>query len=496
MKLFTAQQIRQIDLATIEKEPIASIDLMERAAVVLSDAFVERYEPKGEVVYVFAGNGNNGGDALALARLLASMKSCFDVRVFVFDTKHRSPDCDFNLKRLGDVALMVMKSEADFPDFKEVGIVVDGVFGTGLSRDVEGLPAKLIEHINQCELEIFSIDIPSGLFAEDNSKNFGAAVKADMTVSFQFPKIAFLLSDKSEYIGKWDVRDIGLHKETIEAMPSPYFLLENNDILALLKPRARFSHKGTYGHALLVAGKTGMMGAAILSVKACLRSGVGLVTVHVPRHSGDLIQISVPEALLSIDRSELMFTDELDTQKYAAVAIGPGIGTKQNTQDAFYHLINNCKTPLVIDADGLNILSGHKEWLELLPKHSILTPHPKEFDRLTKEHCSGYQRWQSQLNFVKRYGVVVVLKGAHTTVALPDGRCYFNTTGNSGMATAGAGDVLTGIILGLLAQSYSPEEAALIGVYWHGKAADIYAENYLEQTLIASDIIESMGVRS
>ncbi len=492
MQLFTASQIRQIDAVTIEKEPLTSVDLMERAAEALFEAFVERYEYDA-VVYVFAGNGNNGGDALALARLLSRLKSCFDVRVFVFETEKRSPDCEKNLDRLGDLSLNVLESSIDFPVFESEGIIVDGIFGTGLSRKVEGFAADLIDYINKSGLEVFSIDIPSGMFAESNACNDGAIIRSDVVISFQFPKFSFLFSDKADCIDEWEVWDIALHQETIDAMESPYYLLQEDYIESLLKSRSRFSHKGTYGKALLIAGKNGMMGAAILATKACLRSGVGLVTTHVPEHSGALLQTTVPEALLSIDRSELMFTDEVGGVGFDAVAVGPGIGIRKNTREALRYLLQHCDKPLVIDADGLNILSEHKEWFEFLPENSILTPHPKEFDRLTHEHSSAYERWQSQLDFAQSNNVIVVLKGAHTSIAMPDGRCFFNSTGNSGMATGGSGDVLTGIILGLLAQGYSPEAAGLIGVYWHGKAADIYVEKYLEQTLIASDIIDCMG---
>lgn len=489
MKLFTAAQIRDLDQATIVNEPIASIELMERASEALFEAFLERYE-QGSVVKIFAGNGNNGGDALALARMLYQLRSCYDVEVYVVESDKRSADCQVNLDRLSEVHYI--KKFRDIPTIDSVDVVVDGLFGTGLSRPVEGLHAALIESINKSGAEVFSIDIPSGLFSEDNSNNTGAIINSDLVISFQFPKLAFLLSDKSEYVGEWEVWDIGLDDQSIHTMHSLMYLLEDEDVVNKIKPRARFSHKGTYGNALLIAGKAGMMGASILASKACVRSGVGLVTTHVPRHCGELLQTTIPEALLSIDRSELMFTEELDVSKYSAVGVGPGLGLKHNTQTAFHHLIKHCDKPMVIDADGLNILSENKDWLESLSKYTILTPHPKEFDRLTVEHTSAYDRWQSQLVFAQQYGVIVVLKGAHTSIALPDGRCFFNATGHSGMASGGVGDVLTGIILGLLSQSYSPEDAALVGVYWHGKAADVFAENNMPQTLMASDIIDYM----
>jgi len=493
MKLFVASQIRELDQATIIHEPIASIDLMQRAAQTLFEAFLKHYDT-GHTVHIFAGNGNNGGDALVLARMLLYLGSSFDVRVYVFKDGKRSDDCQLSLEELADDFLVhELESKADFPVISAEDVIVDGIFGTGLSRPVTHFPSQLIAYLNDSNAEIFSIDIPSGLFPEDNSKNDGAIVASDVIVSFQFPKIAFLLSDKSDFVGEWEVWDIGLHLPSIESMSSPLYLLEDVDLPALIKPRKKFSHKGSYGHALLIAGQVGMMGAAILSTKACIRSGAGLVSTHLPQHSGDLLQCTVPEALLSLDRSELMFTDEMDVGGYDVVGIGPGIGKRNNTQKALHHLLLHCNKPMVMDADALNILSDHKEWLPLLAQDTILTPHPKEFDRLTKVHHSAYERWQSQLAFAQQYGVVVVLKGAHTSVALPDGRCYFNTTGNAGMASGGVGDVLTGIILGLLSQGYSAEAAALLGVYWHGKAADVYAESHLEQTLTASDIVDFMS---
>lgn len=491
MKLFTATQIREIDQATIVNEPITSIDLMERAAEALFESFLERYD-SGSVVRIFAGNGNNGGDALALARMLFQLRSAYEVSVYVFASEKRSPDCLTNLQRLEDFPFTIINSTADFPDIDEDDIIVDGIFGTGLTRPVEGLPASMIEYINNSGAEVYSIDIPSGLYSEDNVENSGQIIKSDVIVSFQFPKISFLLSDKSDFVGEWEVWDIGLHYESIMSKTTPLGFVEYEDVLSMLKQRKKFSHKGSYGHALLVAGKSGMMGASILASKACVRSGVGLLTTHVPRHCGHLLQTTVPEAILSIDRSELMFTDELETEGYNAIGVGPGIGMKKNTQIALHNLILNCEKPLVIDADALNILAENKEWLEVLPKNTILTPHPKEFDRLTKSHNTAYERWQNQMAFAQQYGVVVVLKGAHTSIALPDGRCYFNSTGNPGMASGGVGDVLTGIILGLLAQSYTAEESTIIGVYWHGKAADIFAEHNNPQTLMASDVVDCM----
>ncbi len=494
MKLFTAKQIQELDKATIKNESIASVDLMERASQCLFDAFVERYDYDSDV-FIFAGGGNNGGDALALARMLSKLKSVFKIKVFALASDNRSADNKINLDRLKDedaVELQFIDFEKDIPEISSDAIVVDGLFGTGLNRPVTGIAADVIDKINDSGVEVFAIDIPSGLYAENNSKVGDSVVKADVVVSFQFPKISFLLSDSEPYMGEWQIRDIDLNQDAIDKMQTPFSFFTKEDAQLIYKKKTRFAHKGTCGHALLIAGKKNMMGAAVLSAKSALRSGVGLLTAHVPQYCGAILQNTIPEAILDEDRSELMFTDELDFENYSAVGVGPAIGTKPNAQKALLNLLQNCRKPLVMDADALNILSENKDWLEFIPKNTILTPHPGEFDRLTRKHTSGYDRLMSQIEFAKKWKVIVVLKGAYTSIVLSDGAVSFNSTGNYGMATAGSGDVLTGIILGLLTQGYLPEDAARLGVWWHGEAGDVYAEKYLPETMIASDIIDNM----
>jgi len=495
MKIFTATQTQALDKATIEREGISSLDLMERASEQLFEAFVERYE-EGREVLVFAGTGNNGGDALALARLLSRLKGAYQIKVFTFDAAQRSVDNKANLDALldlFDIQVKLMLLEEDVPTISPEAIVVDGIFGTGLNRPPEGLPAFVIKQINASGAEVFAIDIPSGLMAEENLFLNDATIAADMVLSFQFPKLSFLLSDAAPYIADWEIRDIGIDPLSIEEMRTPYRFFMDEDALSLWHERPRFSHKGSFGHCLMIAGKRPMMGAAILATKACVRTGLGLVTAHVPQNCGDLIWSSVPEALISEDRSELMFTDELVYDAYSAVAVGPALGTKPNSQHALLHLIQHCDKPLVLDADALNILALNKAWLTYLPQNSIITPHPGEFDRLTQVHNSSYERLMSQIAFAQKWQLIVVLKGAFTSIAFPDGRCSFNSTGHSGLATGGSGDVLTGIIAGLLAQNYAPEDASRLGVWWHGKAADLYAEEHLPQSLLPSDLIDYMA---
>jgi NAD(P)H-hydrate epimerase len=309
---------------------------------------------------------------------------------------------------------------------------------------------------------------------------------SDLFLSFFFP-------ENEQFVGTWEVLPIGLHEEAKAGTKTDYFYLESSYISGLLKNRSKFSHKGTFGHSLLIAGSYGMMGAAVLAARACLRAGTGLITVHVPRLAYQVIQSAVPEALADVDHSDTVFTMFPELKGFSAVGAGPGLGTGHETKEALHKLITEVKVPLVIDADALNILSGNMEWFRELPENTIITPHPGEFERMAGRAASGFQRIRMQCAFSGTYKIIVVLKGAHTSVTFPDGRCFFNTTGNPGMATGGSGDVLTGIILSLLAQGYPPEQAALLGVYLHGLAGDIALQDSSGEALIAGDITENLG---
>lgn len=496
MKIFRSAQIREIDQFTIKNEPVKSIDLMERAASKITDWIVENISQFNRIL-VFAGPGNNGGDALVVARQL--IKSGFEVQAYLLKlTDKLSPDCEINLQRLTkecSTKIYEITTKDNFPEIPESSIIIDGIFGSGLSRKTDGLAKDTISFINKSNTTIISIDIPSGLFGEDNSDNNPEGIiKATYTLTLQFPKLSYFFPENEDYVGQWKILPIGLHAEIINSTPTPYHFVCQNFITTNLKKRKKFSHKGTFGHALLISGSYGKMGAAVLAAKACLRTGSGLVTVHVPKLGNDIIQTALPEAMVSIDQSELIFTEIENPFDYDALGIGPGIGTKPNTVRGLAALLNNYSNPLVIDADAINILSQHNELIQKIPKNSILTPHPKEFERLAGNWKNDYDRLQKQINFATKNGIFVVLKGAHTSIACPDGDVYFNTTGNPGMATAGSGDVLTGIILSLLGQKYEPKFAAIIGVYLHGLAGDLAAENLGEEALIASDIIENLGI--
>ena len=495
MKIFSTNQIADIDKYTIENEPVSDIDLMERASEQLVD-WIVREVLNDKNIYLFAGPGNNGGDALAVARILASKD--YSVKVFLLSFgKELKGSPAINWKRLVNqqkVELNAINSEVDIPEISSDEVIIDGLFGSGLTRSLEALASQVVKKINKSGARVISIDIPSGLMGEDNATNDRESIIcASQTLTLHFPKISFFFPENEKYVGDWHVLPIGLHPGAIEKTKSEYHYLDFSEIAGILKPRSRFTHKGTMGHALLIAGSYGKMGAAILASKACLRTGVGLLTTHLPRLGYSIIQVAVPEAMVSIDQSDHICTEFPKLKQFNVVGVGPGIGTKQNTQRALYHLLEQATKPMVLDADALNILSDHPEWMEELPEQSILTPHPGEFKRLVGEYDNSFGRLKAQAGFSKKYRVIMVLKGAFTTITSRDGQVYFNSSGNPGMATAGSGDALTGILTGLLAQGLPPINAALLGVYIHGLAGDIATAKKSQQSLIASDIIDALG---
>jgi NAD(P)H-hydrate epimerase len=495
MKILKSSQIREVDEFTIKNEPILSIDLMERAAGTISN-WIEKKISKENNIKIFIGPGNNGGDGLAIARQLLNVK--YKVKVYLADTAgNRSKDCQINLDRLklqNKDCISEINNKNDFPEINSSDIIIDGLFGSGLTRPLSGLIKELVQYLNNTDADIVAIDIPSGLFGENNSENdFEAIIKATYTLTFQLPNVSFMFPENEQYVGTWEVLPIGLIQDFIEGRESNFYMVESDFVKSRLIKRRKFSHKGNYGHVLMIAGSYGKMGAAILASKACLRTGSGLVTVHVPKIGYEIMQTALPEVMISIDQSEIIFTNIPEANEYTSIGVGPGIGTKQNTKKALTKLISEISNPMVFDADALNILSEQKELLKDIPPNSILTPHPKEFERLVGVFSNDYEKIQSQIKFSVKHKVIMVLKGANTSITCPDGTCYFNSTGNPGMATAGSGDVLTGIILSLLGQDYLPSDAAIIGVYLHGLAGDIAFEKIGCEALIASDIIDNLG---
>lgn len=493
MKILPVDKIREADEYTIHNEPIASIDLMERAATNLYTK-LKTGLAKGQRIHIFAGIGNNGGDGLVLARLL--QHDGFDVKTWIVQYSNQySPDFQINLERLKEnSSISYIKSETEIPAVSSDELIIDAIFGSGLNRPVSGFTAKLIDQLNQSGAVVIAVDMPSGLFADkavDLKKH--PIIKADYTYSFEFPKLAFMMPENDLFVGRWEVVPIGLHPDFIEHVEVKNRLIETVYINSMLRHRPKFSHKGTYGHALLIAGSKTKMGAAILSAGACLRSGAGLLHVHLPVENHTALQSIYPEAMISFDDNETHFSWLPDLSPYNAIAIGPGLGTHNDTANALKLLIQESQVPMVFDADALNILADNKTWLSFLPAGSILTPHPKEFERLAGKFADSFERLKLQIDFSIRYKSYVVCKGAHTSITTPQGQCWFNTTGNPGMATGGSGDVLTGLILGLLAQKYKPFEAALLGVFLHGLSGDIAADEMGMEALIASDLINHIG---
>jgi ADP-dependent NAD(P)H-hydrate dehydratase / NAD(P)H-hydrate epimerase len=495
MKLFTCKQIAEIDQLTMQLEPISSIDLMERASFKIADWLIHHIDRDRQVL-LFAGPGNNGGDALAVGRMLAWSNLNCTIYLANFGRELKG-DPAINWQRLEEQNKVIVKkitAEDSIPEIPADAIVIDGLFGSGLNKPLDRLAKTIVRKINQSGAEVISIDIPSGLFGEDNSGNdLSGIIKANQTLTLQFPKLSFLFPENYQFVGEWTVLPIGLHPEAIEKTETDFQFLTKEYISGMIKKRGKFSHKGTYGHALLIAGSYGKMGASVLASKACLRSGVGLLTSHVPQLGFEIIQNSVPEAMTSIDSSDTVFSEVPDLSSFSAIGIGPGLDKKKETQQALKALLLAKPKKLINDADALNILSENQDWYGLLPENAILTPHPKEFERLTRKTTDSFERLQIQLQFSAKYKVIMVCKGAHSCITFPDGRVFFNSTGNPGMATGGSGDVLTGIILGLLAQNYTPEEAVLIGVYLHGLAGDLAANEFGEYSLIAGDIITHLG---
>ena len=497
IKIFTTDKVKELDQYTIQHEPISPIDLVERAATAFTHEFCRHYSKHYRVV-VFAGQGNNGADALAIARLLH--EESYRVETFLFNpTEHLSSECEENKRRLLATERAefteVTRGEFPVPELDGRDVVIDGLFGSGLNRPLVGGFAAVVGYVNQSEAAVVSIDIPSGLFGEDNRKNISdAIIQADLTLTFGFPKLAFLLPENAAYVGEWRTLDIGIHPDAIEQTPTPYQMVEEEDISTLLKPRPPFAHKGTFGHALLLAGSKGKMGAALLAARACLRSGAGLLTAHIPARGELAFQTAFPEAMLSLDASADFLTSVPELGNYSAIGMGPGVGQHMETAAAIERALTASPKPVVVDADAINIMAANKELFGKLPPRSILTPHPKEFDRIAGESQNGFDRLARARSFAAEHKLCVVLKGAYTAICSPAGNVYFNSTGNPGMATAGSGDALTGVILGLLAQGYAPETAAVIGVFLHGAAGDLAAAARSEEAMIASDIIDELGV--
>ena len=501
MKIFSVEQIRGADYYTIEHEPISSLELMGRAADACVNKivrFINADNSEDIEIIVFCGLGNNGGDGMAIARLLNgygyNLKICI-----VNHSEKRSNDFSANYKLIIEEKI-ILNEIRSVDDLKSLSFnsdgntfIIDAMLGSGINKPAEGLIADCINYINAQPIKVISIDLPSGLFCDTANNSKDAIVKADYTLSFQFPKLSFMFAENASYIGEYSLLDIKLSEEFIDQTSTKNYFVTIQDVKPMLKIRNKNAYKGTFGHALIVAGSKGKMGAAVLAAKACNQSGAGLVTAHIPACGYDIIQTALPEVMADVDLEDDFITDNIRIEKYNAIGVGPGIGTDKQTGNVVKLLIQNSSKPIVFDADAINILSENKTWLSFIPAGSVFTPHIGEFERLVGKVSHSAERLKQQIEFSVKYNVYVVLKGAHTSISSSQGDLFFNSTGNPGMATGGSGDVLTGIITSLIAQGYSSGEACVLGVYLHGLAGDFAATARTEETMVAGDIIEYLS---
>jgi hydroxyethylthiazole kinase-like uncharacterized protein yjeF len=485
MKLFTAWQMQHWDAYTIKHQQISSLDLMERASQACTDWIIQHHLAS-QPIKIFCGKGNNGGDGLAIARQLLAAGTGAIIFIAEFGGSG-TPDFQQNLTRLRSLTTDIhyLQSAEQFPKIDEEDVVIDALFGFGLNRPLTGLYQQLVQYINDYAKRVIAIDVPSGLFTDEPSKG-NTIIRATYTLTFQSLKLCFVAAENADYFGEVVVLPIGLEKKYEEEEDAIYEMVSEELVAGMYKPRKSFSHKGTFGHALLIAGDTGKMGAAVMCAKACLRSGVGLLTCAIPEQEFAVLQITTAEAMV-ISRNE---TPEVS--KYDSIGIGPGMGTAEETAALVLNVIDQYKKPLLLDADALNITGKHREWLSLLPPNSIITPHPKEFDRLFDDSSNDFERMQKALDASAQYHIIIILKGHYTLIA-HQGKGYFNTTGNAGMATGGSGDTLSGIITALLAQHYPPLDAAILGVYVHGLSGDLCLEEESYESLLPTDMIGKLG---
>ncbi len=498
MKILNVVQIHALDQETIRRERITSTDLMERAATRCTDwlenEFLKNFPIKKQFLFhIYCGTGNNGGDGLAICRILLD-RGYHAMASVIWHSPRVSEDFTINYQKLREIypsSIADIRTEKDLINSEKDEIIIDAIFGSGLNKIPSGLAATAIAYINGLKKTVISIDVPSGLFC-DQSTIFlkGSVVKADYTLTFELPKLAFMFPENSAFVGEWFIIPIDSDSQYLSQVETKNYFTTIDDIFPLIEKRKLFSHKGNYGHSLLICGSKGKIGAAVLSSRACLKSGTGLLTVNIPACGYNILQSSVPEAMVISSETEEFLSGLPPLEKYNAIGIGPGIGLEKETQNLLKLLIQNTPVPLIIDADAINILAENKTWLSFLPKGCIFTPHIGEFTRLCGPASTDFDRHQIQREFSFKYQCFIVLKGANTCISTPEGNYYFNSTGNPGMATGGSGDALTGIITSLCAQRYAPLSACVTGVYLHGLAGDFAATELSEHSVTATDIID------
>lgn len=491
MKIFSATQIREWDAYTIANEPVSSLQLMERAASACYYWVNEKFSTHR--FKIFCGKGNNGGDGLVIARKL--LQEGKEVAVYILEFGHKGTnDFQVNLQRLHELTneIHFIQSAAFFPVISKEDVVIDAILGTGLNKPLEGFTAELVDYINRSKAIVISIDIPTGMFADKSCKN-SVIIKANYTLSFQQWKLCFLLPENEDLFGEVFVLDIGLHPAYYQKEIALYEWVDQKMVQQIYKPRKKFSHKGTYGHAALITGSEGMMGAATLCAEACLRSGAGKLTCYITACGYKIMQLAVPEAMCRISGSSNHIEAYKPVVQHNAIGLGPGIGLYPSHAALLNVIFSSTQHPIVIDADALNTLASNPELLTKIPSYSILTPHPAEFERLFGKASDDFNRLQMATDKAKQFNCYIILKGHNSFIACPDGKGYFNSTGNAGMATGGTGDVLTGILTGLLASGYTPLETCIMGIYLHGLAGDLAAEKFSQEAMLAGDIIKTIG---
>lgn len=471
--LLTAVQMRNADAYTIKHQPISSINLMEKAAKAFVKVFKKEVSNKESKISILCGQGNNGGDGLAIARLLDN-ENYKNIAVYLLNfSTNQSEDSKKNIKRLLKLKVPVtIIKEAEIVKNLQADVLIDAILGSGLNKSLQGDYLAIATFVNELKTKVISVDVPTGFNSEGGIAEKYNGIIADLTICFQRPKINFFFPESVKALDKFKVVDIGLDENFIENQKSEWKLTTESEIKQLLKPRKNFSHKGTYGHALLVAGNNTTMGAALLSASACLHTGAGLTTVCLPQGGLTALNTALPE-VMALPRNQYLAMEAFD--RFSAIAVGPGLGVEEENEDLLEKLVN-LRKPLVLDADALTILSQRGDLLHELPVQSILTPHMKEFDRLFGEHKNWWKRVETAKREAIARGLIFVLKNQYTFVCLPNGNVHINPTGNPAMASGGMGDVLTGIIVALLAQSYSSADAAILGTYLHGKAGDELAK--------------------
>ena len=494
MKIFDIAQLAEADKVTIEKQGISSSDLMERAATLVFNDIHSKLNGAQIPIKIFCGIGNNGGDGLVIGRLL--LEHGYEVTVFVVNySNNRSQDFLLNYDRIKEVNHdwpILIKGEDDFPELTDKDFIIDAIFGIGLNRPLEKWVGNLVAYINNSKAFILSVDMPSGMFADKMPNEEQPAIKANVTITFQAPKLIFLLPQAAAYIGDMQVIDIGLDREYLAKTKVNKQLINKPEAQLLYKNRESFAHKGDYGHVLIIGGSYGKIGSISLTGRAALRTGAGLVTIYSPKCGYQILQTVLPEAMVLTDESENQIESIDFDLEPDVICFGMGAGTSKKTSAAFKDLLTSYDKPMVIDADGINLLSEEKVLCKHLPENSVLTPHPGELERLIGKWKDDFDKLEKAKKFSAKYKVILVIKGAHTITVFKDD-LYVNNSGNPGMATAGSGDVLSGVITSLISQQYEPLIAAVLGVFLHGKAGDIMAEELSYEGLIAGDIADNIG---